>query len=179
MRAQVDRGAVVVGFDGSAYSLAAADAALEAAVQRQVPLRIVHAPRLGHPHSNPPRMPATLEPFLMRVREAFPDLPIEQRMATVPPSWLLLEEAESASMLVLGSHGLDTQDVPEFGSTTKAVQAGALCSVLVVNTAVPRAATAARRKTRGKKSAAATTLSSLGNEPVPQPRANRSRLARH
>jgi nucleotide-binding universal stress UspA family protein len=99
--------AVVVGVDGTLNGLAATEVAVDEAVLRHLPLRIAYATPLGHPHSNVPRMPTSVTDLVLAVHQAHPELDITERIAPMMPSQLLLEEAENAALLVVGSpsHG--------------------------------------------------------------------------
>lgn len=104
---------IVVGLDGSPESLAAAAWAAREAQRRGLPLRLVHA-WIWQPHDVPVAEDLdTQKSWALRtLREAqedlaarYPDLPIDTRQVSDLATPVLLDQAEGAEMLVLGSRG--------------------------------------------------------------------------
>ena len=109
-------GRVVVGVDGSPSSLAALRFAADTAWLRRARLQVVHAwrdPALRgyHGRTLPPVEPA-LEEARTTLRESLrgglagvSGLPVDSRLIEGPPHRALLEAAQGADLLVLGSRG--------------------------------------------------------------------------
>jgi nucleotide-binding universal stress UspA family protein len=114
---------IVVGFDGSAHAEAALAAAAAIAARHPGAAARVLACRSS-------------VPGLLRL-EVEPRLPDRFEFASVSalPDDGLIEAAEDADLLVVGSRGL--RGVRTLGSTSERVAHGAACSVLIVRTASP------------------------------------------
>jgi nucleotide-binding universal stress UspA family protein len=104
---------VIVGVDGSAESLAAAEWAAREAVRRERPLRLVHAwnwhPRQdGEPATAAQRHLArrALRQAEDRIRRTCPGVPLDDAQVEGPATAALLAAAGEADVLVLGSRGL-------------------------------------------------------------------------
>ncbi|RST09731.1 universal stress protein [Streptomyces sp. WAC05374] len=105
--------AIVVGVDGSAESLAAADWAAHEAVLRGVPLRVVHAwlwqpldvPVVQDRETQAESANAVLREAVTRVAGRYPDLALTSEVVQDTAVAALLGEAEDSGMLVLGSRG--------------------------------------------------------------------------
>ncbi|MCX5554641.1 universal stress protein [Streptomyces sp. NBC_00038] len=104
---------IVVGLDGSPESLAATDWAAREAQRRGLPLRLVHA-WIWQPHDVPAAEDLeTQKRWALRIlREAkedlaarYPDLPIDTWQVSDLAASVLLDQADGAEMLVLGSRG--------------------------------------------------------------------------
>ncbi|MDQ0958082.1 nucleotide-binding universal stress UspA family protein [Streptomyces sp. B4I13] len=104
---------IVVGLDGSPESLAAADWAAREAQRRGLPLRLVHA-WIWQPHDVPVSedLETQKQWALRTLREAkedltarYPDLPVDTGQVSDLAAPVLLDQAEGAEMLVLGSRG--------------------------------------------------------------------------
>jgi nucleotide-binding universal stress UspA family protein len=105
---------VTVGVDESTESLAAAHWAAREALRRGAEVRLVHT-WAWHPRP-PASVPAdvgerrwaeqTLDRAVVSVRSAHPGLRLVDRLVADSPVDTLLEEAEKAELLVLGSRGL-------------------------------------------------------------------------
>ncbi|MGV0635801.1 universal stress protein [Mycolicibacillus trivialis] len=131
---------VVVGVDGSPVSDAAVALAFEEASFRRVPLVAVNAWTEMTPDLVPgldfPAMAAEAERVLAEQltgwQESYPD--VEVRRVVVPgrPADRLLEQAESAQLLVLGSHGRGGFTGMLLGSVSAAVVQSAQTPVVVV-----------------------------------------------
>ena len=131
---------VVVGIDGSRAAIRAALWAVDEAVSRDIPLRLLYAldPREtdhGEPHDVARKL-ATAE---IAVRYAFiaveattKPVKIEVEIAHGQPVTTLLRASGSAAMVCLGAVGLRTFHPGRVGSTARAVATSAHCSVAVV-----------------------------------------------
>ncbi|WP_435210432.1 universal stress protein [Streptomyces sp. bgisy034] len=105
---------VIAGVDGSAESLAAAEWAAREAVRRNRPLRLVHAwnrhPRqgAGEPATAAQRYLArrALRQAEDRIRRTCPGVKLDDEQIDGPATTALLQAADAADLLVLGSRGL-------------------------------------------------------------------------
>ena len=140
-------GSVVVGVDGSSYSDAALEWAVDYAVAHHAPLCLVHgAGELGDtllPFRADAREQletvshAVTEHSLGLVRDRAPDLEVEVR-APFEDARRALVEVEQASMVVVGTRGRGTLRSLLLGSVSQAVAAHASCPVTVVRRAEGR-----------------------------------------
>lgn len=106
---------IVVGLDGSAESVAAADWAAREALRRGLPLRLVHAweelPSADEPVSvDELRVPQywsrrVLRSALDRLGERYPQVCVSAEQIHKPPVPALVAVAEDAELLVLGNRG--------------------------------------------------------------------------
>ncbi|HEU4947179.1 MAG TPA: universal stress protein [Kribbella sp.] len=135
---------VVVGYDGSPASDAAATWAAQEADRRHAPLRLVHALALPIVRSpmglavmlriDPIRAAAErlLDDTCRRIRAKHPDLAIDVAVTVADAAPTLLHEATDAGLLVLGSRGLGEFRNLASGSVTTHVATHAPCPVVVV-----------------------------------------------
>ncbi|MFE1265005.1 universal stress protein [Streptomyces albogriseolus] len=133
---------VVVGVDGSAESLAAAEWAAREAARRGADLRLLHVrdrnPRQGGTdttrsadHRPAPRV---LERAAERVHTVRPDVRVREAQAEGPAAAALARAAEDADPLVLGSRGLGRVAGLLAGSVSLGVVARATRPVVLVRT---------------------------------------------
>ncbi|MFD6289524.1 universal stress protein [Streptomyces sp. NPDC060205] len=131
---------VTAGVDGSAESFAAAEWAAREAVRRERPLLLLHA-RNWHPHraDGGPADAAQrqlarqyLRRAEERVRRACPAAVLCDEQVEGPASVALLNAADRADLLVLGSRGLSGFTGFLVGSVALAVVAKAACPVVLV-----------------------------------------------
>lgn len=137
-------GPVVVGVDGTPGSAGALRYAVEEAVRRGVPLRLVHVlpvnapvwpgvPMSGVAGSDLRALASSiLEGGVRAVRDIAPDLDVSTRLSAGSRSAALVEAAQDAQLVVVGretQHGIDRILV---GAVTAAVAAHAPCEVAVV-----------------------------------------------
>ncbi|MFI6359586.1 universal stress protein [Streptomyces sp. NPDC050743] len=133
---------VIAGVDGSTESLAAAEWAAREAVRRDRPLRLVHAwnwhPRQteGEPANAAQRHLArrVLRQAEERIRIAVPGVRLTDEQVEGPATAALLEAAEQAELLVLGSRGLSGFTGLLVGSVAQGVVAEATRPVVLVRT---------------------------------------------
>jgi nucleotide-binding universal stress UspA family protein len=141
---------IVVGFDGSPASQDAVGWAAAEAARRQVPLTLVHA---GYYLHEPALSEATArlalneiaryerdvtEQTLESVHRQYPALEVHTELPAQPPAKTLLALADSAAMVVLGTHGDSTVAGAILGSISQTVAAHAHCPVVVVNRNRPK-----------------------------------------
>ncbi|MGW3960642.1 universal stress protein [Amycolatopsis sp. NPDC005003] len=137
-------GPVVVGVDGSPTSAAAIPFAFRAAASRGVPLVAVHAwldlPLGGFGEIGVEVDWAVIEreqhalvgEWLAPARAEYPDVPVELVIARHRPAHTLLEQAENAQLVVVGSRGRGGFRGLLLGSTSHALIYHAACPVAVV-----------------------------------------------
>jgi nucleotide-binding universal stress UspA family protein len=149
------RPVVVVGVDGSGPAAAAAGAATAEARRRLLPLRLVRAlpgsvtgaaggadpadpadPAAQHPARSGPTRAAVTELAALRrtLLQHLPGGSISTALRTGPPVWVLLQEATSAELLVVGATGTGRPG-PHVGAVAGAVARRSPCPVLVVRAA--------------------------------------------
>jgi nucleotide-binding universal stress UspA family protein len=139
---------VVVGIDGSRPALDAALWAVDEAVSRDIPLRLVYAIDPGKADEADSRDAAhKLATAEIAVRYAFTavesaDKPvkIEVEILQDRPIRALLDASRSAAMLCVGSIGLKSSTQGRIGSTAAALAASAHCPVAVVRGHDPQSA---------------------------------------
>ncbi|MFE3098847.1 universal stress protein [Nocardia tengchongensis] len=131
---------VVVGVDGSENSLSAVRMAFEEASQRKAPLIAVHAwsdtsgfdlEVVGWEAIRQSE-DVLLAENLAGFAEEFPDVSVERHVRCDTPVRTLLDFADGAQLLVVGSHGRGGFDAMVLGSVSAALLHAAACPVLVV-----------------------------------------------
>lgn len=140
-----NRPAVVVGVDGSEQAFNAAVWALDVAARWHVPLDVVHSWSIPLPPVGLGPAPvglsddrirdaaqSVLDDAVGRLQTTAPDVTITGSLYPGTPAAALLDAAETATLVVVGSSGLDR--VTEFilGSVTQQVVTHAACPVAVV-----------------------------------------------
>ncbi|MEU1571296.1 universal stress protein [Streptomyces collinus] len=133
---------VVAGLDGSQESLAAAHWAAGEALRRGLPLRLVHAweglpendieaslPELRAPQYHARRV---LRGAVDQISERYPQLHVAAEQVRRQPGPALLDEAENAELLVIGSQGLSSVGGFVAGSVAMATVAHAERPVVLV-----------------------------------------------
>ena len=130
---------VVVGVDGSAESLAAVEWATREAARRERPLRLLHAwnwhPRQGGEPANAAQRHLArrvLREAETRARATCPDVRLYDDQVEGPATAALLNAAERAHLLVLGSRGLGGFTGFLVGSVARGVVARAGGPVVLV-----------------------------------------------
>lgn len=136
-------GPVVVGVDDSAEAEAALRLAVSEAVQRSLPLVVIHAwdmtpwltGPLGAAAFDPVPMADSLreaaEARLAPYRAQYPGLEARVQVESGQPSAVIVDASQGASLVVIGSRGRGGFTGLLLGSTSKAVLRGALCPVIV------------------------------------------------
>ncbi|GAA1090310.1 MULTISPECIES: universal stress protein [Kitasatospora] len=130
-------GPVVVGYDGSAESIAALRWATVEAALRGLPLELVQAwpwPKhhvLGGEDADR-WVRQQLADQEAAVRASAGDVAVTSRLVPDAPAAVLKAAGEKASVLVLGSRGLSTLRGFLVGSVSQEVLAGAVCPVVLV-----------------------------------------------
>ncbi len=149
-------GRIVVGVDGSGHSRRALQYAVEEARRRNASIEVVHAYRLpvywGAPEFSGPVPPPTPEEVEREANElvdrmighAPSDVQVTSVVVPGAPASTLLEIAEGADLLVVGSRGRGGFRGLLLGSTGHQVIAHAPCPVVVVR---PKTASKPARRT--------------------------------
>jgi len=141
-----DGDSVVVGVDGSDHSLLALSHAFEEAALRQVPVRVVHSSydflrepdrlRVTGRNLSEAQIAAAQEQALATLTaacvEKYPTVTVEHHAVTRRPARALLEAAESAALLVVGSRGRSGLAGLLLGSVSESVIRHSTCPTLVV-----------------------------------------------
>lgn len=130
---------VVVGIDGSRSAIQAALWAVDEAVDRNLPLRLLYAIDPVNSDSDDAAGKAIAAEHV--IREAFSAIestgkPVKMEAESIHcrPTTALLEESRSAAMVCLGSTGIEHAMQGRIGSTASALAASAHCPVAVVPT---------------------------------------------
>ncbi len=139
------RPAVVVGVDGSDQSFTAATWALDAAARHHMPLDVVHSWSIPLPPVGLGPAPvglsddrirdaaqAVLDDAVNRLQATAPDVTINGSLYPGTPAAGLLEAAERATLVVVGSSGLDRMTEFILGSVTQQIVTHSPCPVAVV-----------------------------------------------
>ncbi|BBX82961.1 universal stress protein [Mycolicibacterium aubagnense] len=130
---------VVVGIDGSDAAIRAALWAIDEAMVRSVPLRLVAALSPAHlerSHGTADPSVAHADTALRAAADAVAatgkPVQIETVQKHTAPTTLLLDESRSAALLCVGSVGIDRIAARVLGSTAEAVASRAQCPVAIV-----------------------------------------------
>ncbi|WP_433664620.1 universal stress protein [Nocardia sp. CA-128927] len=128
-------GPVVVGVDGSAGGALALDVAFDEASRRAAPLLAVRT-WSGFSHYIPrvdlrQEAEMLLAEAIAGYQEKYPDVQVTRLIAQARPATCLLETAELAQLIVVGSHGHRGFAGMTLGSVGQAVLHGAHCPVIV------------------------------------------------
>ena len=135
-----DDAPVVVGIDGSRASEGATALAFDEASRRRVPLVALHAwsdvgvfPILGMDwHVYRDEGDEVLGERLAGWQEIYPDVQVHRRLVCDVPARWLVNESDSAQLVVLGSRGRGGFDGLHLGSVSSAVAQSARVPVIVV-----------------------------------------------
>ncbi len=127
---------IVVAIDGSQSAVDAALWAIDEAVERDVPLRLVYVIEPADPQAVDPRRIAevAVRHALTAVESTERPVKLEVEILQGRPVQALLETACSAVMLCVGARGLKHATHGRIGSTAAALSASAHCPVAIVRT---------------------------------------------
>ncbi|MDI3315269.1 MAG: universal stress protein [Mycobacterium sp.] len=144
LKARSPRAPVVVGIDGSPASELATEIAFDEASRRGVDLVALHAwsdmgpLEFGRPGQAPiewadfeVREQEVLAERLSGWRERYPDVVVHKLVVADRPAYRLLEQADAAQLVVVGSHGRGGFPGMLLGSVSRAVVNSALIPVIV------------------------------------------------
>ncbi|WP_123024416.1 universal stress protein [Mycolicibacterium stellerae] len=131
---------VVVGIDGSEIAVRTAEWAVDEAVSRNVPLRLVYVTKVTHPSFEEYEQEMkTAEAALRAAQSAVEALgqPVKVETVIEPglPGVTLVTESRDADLLCVGSVGIGRYARAVLGSTATEVAEHALCPVVIIRTA--------------------------------------------
>jgi nucleotide-binding universal stress UspA family protein len=125
---------IVVGIDGSLSAVHAARWAIEEAVSREIPLRLIHV--VQSTSADEHREVEEGEPALREARSAITqtgrNVKVETDVVRGPVAATLVAEASEAVMICLGSAGSELQAAKFIGATATAVALAAPAEVAIV-----------------------------------------------
>jgi nucleotide-binding universal stress UspA family protein len=129
--------AIVVGVDGSQAAGKAVRWAIDEAVGRNVPLRMVHVTGVDELPANEDRRGIEYAERLLRAATAVVEavgkpVKVETAILWGPVSTVLIDESRTATMLCVGAVGADGHTGELMGSTAAALAENALCPVAIV-----------------------------------------------
>ncbi|MBP2328793.1 nucleotide-binding universal stress UspA family protein [Kibdelosporangium banguiense] len=134
---------IVVGVDGSTSAEHAVRWAAKQAAGRHVPLRLVHACMVIEAYT-PVTLPVSVSEALAQqgrewlreaallAKEAAPEVDLSTHLRSGPAAQRLIEESESAGLVVLGSRGLGGFTGLVIGSVAVALSTHGHCPIVVV-----------------------------------------------
>lgn len=137
MNAGENRAAVIVGIDGSQASIHAAEWAVDEALDRGIPLRLLAAIKATHPSNEDYYRDLKHAETSLRAAEAAVEatgLPVkvETEIHRGQPAAILVSESRDADMLCVGSVGIGRYSRALLGSTAADVAEQAHCPVAVI-----------------------------------------------
>lgn len=139
MTTRGDARPIVVGIDGSTASIDAALWAVDDALHRGVPLRLVGvtnvlAARVSEPATSPElaHVESALERALAAIVATGKPVEVQTAVRWGPPANALIAESQSASMLCVASVGMGVIARAILGSTAAAVADRAHCAVAII-----------------------------------------------
>ena len=137
--------AVVIGVDGSPGSESALRWGLDLAAREHAPVRLVHAfepsmhdMRIGGTYdvgiviTVTDRAQALLDTVAARVRADHPDLDVTTRLVDDDPGAALVDESDTAALVVIGTHGVGMFSSLVAGTTAMHLARHARCTVVAV-----------------------------------------------
>jgi nucleotide-binding universal stress UspA family protein len=128
---------VVVGIDGSAAAIGAAQWAIEEAISRNVPLRLVSVTKARHPSADDYYQDIHHAEESLRAAQAAVEatgkpVKVETAMLDGPPGAALAAESRDAEMICVGSVGIGRYARSILGSTAIELAENAHCPVAVI-----------------------------------------------
>ncbi|MGF0319163.1 universal stress protein [Nocardia fluminea] len=130
-----DKGPVVVGVDGSACSIDAIGIAFDEATRRGAALRAVNAWSEFYRYEARSTMQAEAEALLSEslagYAEKYPDVRVERVVVEDRPARAVLDAAEGAQLIVVGSHGRGGFAGMTLGSVAQAALHGAQSPIII------------------------------------------------
>ncbi|BCB75094.1 universal stress protein [Phytohabitans flavus] len=119
---------VVVGVDGSACSLLAADFAFAEAATRKVSLRVLSARPQPAPNGQPPEIQGAVAPL----RDKYPQVSAAIDIVDGPAGRVMAEASHDAQLVVVGTRGMGQLRGTLLGSVSQQLLHHAHCPVAVV-----------------------------------------------
>jgi nucleotide-binding universal stress UspA family protein len=129
--------AVVVGIDGSQAAIHAAQWAIDEAISRSVPLRLVYVTKPKHPsaddyYADVHHGEASLRAAQAVVEAAGKSVKVETAMLDGPPGPALVEESRDADLICAGSVGIGRYARSILGSTATDLAEQGHCPVAII-----------------------------------------------
>ena len=139
---QLDAKSVVVGLNGSQAAVNAAKWAIEEALTRQLPLRLVYViPRLGTQIESPPtseweleRAETALSQADCAVQRAKKPVEVETAILSGDPGQVLIDESQDTALVCVGTSRRGWACDGLLGPTAAALVASAQCPVAIIRT---------------------------------------------
>ncbi len=128
---------VVVGIDGSAAAMVAAQWAIEEAISRNAPLRLVSVTKARHPSADDyyqdiHHAEESLRAARAAVEATDKPVTVQTTMLNGPPGAALVAESRDAEMICVGSVGIGQYARSILGSTATELAENAHCPVAVI-----------------------------------------------
>ncbi len=128
---------VVAGIDGSDTAIGAAQWAVDEAVSRNVPLRLVYVTKAPHPTAEEydrdiHHAHASLRAAQDAIEAGAQPVKVETALITGPPGPALVEESRDAAMVCVGSVGIGRYARSILGSTATDLAEKAHCPVAII-----------------------------------------------
>lgn len=125
--------AIVVGIDGSKAAIGAARWAVDEAVSREVPLRLLYATEQGDEQERErPTAEAAIRRAVKAIEAAGEPVKIETEVARGPAIGALIHASASAALVCVGAVGLRHFRPGRVGSTAAALAMSARCPVAII-----------------------------------------------
>ena len=139
---QLDAKSVVVGINGSKAAVNAAKWAIDEALGRQMPLRLVYViPRQGEQAGSPPsseweleRAETALSQAECAIQSARKPVEVETAVLSGDPAQVLVNESQNAAMICVGTSRRGWECDGLLGPTAVALVASAQCPVAIIRT---------------------------------------------
>ena len=133
MKELVTPQSIVVGIDGSQAAIRAALWAVDEAVSRDAPLRLLYATEQADTQERePPAAEAAIRQAIKAIRAAGKPVKIETEVARGPAIGSLISVSASAAMVCVGAVGLRHFRPGRVGSTAAALAISARCPVAII-----------------------------------------------
>jgi nucleotide-binding universal stress UspA family protein len=131
------RSAIVAGIDGSETAIQAAHWAIDEAISRNVPLRLVYATKPTHPsaddyYEDVHHAKASLRAAQDAIEATGKPVKVETAIVTGPSGGALIAESDDADMICVGSVGFGRYAQALLGSTATELAEKAHCSVAII-----------------------------------------------
>jgi nucleotide-binding universal stress UspA family protein len=128
---------VIAGIDGSETAIRAAQWAIDEAISRSVPLRLVYVTKSTHPSADDyyhdvHRAEASLREAQAALETTGKPVKVETAIVTGPPGAALIAESRDAGMICVGSVGIGRYARAILGSTATELAEKAHCSVAII-----------------------------------------------
>ena len=128
---------VVAGIDGSDTAIRAAQWAIDEAISRSVPLRLVYVTKATHPTADEYQLDVRHAKASLRAAQAAIEatgrpVKVETAIVTGPPGAALVAESRDADMICVGSVGIGRYARAVLGSTATELAEKAHCPVAII-----------------------------------------------